>query len=167
MKKYFFKVSDYLQIACSGKHTVRLIIKSNDKQAGEIIIIDGILWNAFDKKGDGENAFLRLVFERNAEVESFEISDKDLKRSIFMHWEELLIKGAADRDKSRRSENGKMSDNGKKEDLKVVINQGLESIMKRDYKNAINIFKDLNERYPGNLTIKAKLEKLKKIIPEF
>jgi len=164
MEKYYFKVTDYLHIACTGKHSVKLILRKEGSYIGEIVILNGVLWNAVDKSGNGEEAFLRLIFKKNIEVESFDADDNSVERLIEKNWEEILMKAVADRDKNKW-ENKKNIENGstKNMNISVIIEQGLDCLMRRDYKNAIKIFSDLNEMYPGNILIRSKLDKLKEL----
>lgn len=164
MENYYFKISDYLHIACMGKHSVRFLLRKNGKEIGEIIIVEGILWNAMDINGAGEDAFLRLVFKKDIEVDCLKLEQKKETREINLHWEEILLKGVAERDKNmwiKSKENNNGSE--KNVNIKSIIEKGLDSLMRRDYKNAIRIFSELNERYPGNLTIQSKLNKLKEL----
>lgn len=164
MEKYYFRVSDYLHIACTGKHSVKLLIREKGNEVGEIFVRDGILWNAVDSDGEGEQAFLRMIFMKGVEVESFQLNEEAGFRKIQQNWEEILIKGAADKDKFRWQISEEIKSKSKSDEkVTDVIDRGLECLMRRDYKSAIKIFSDLNKRYPGNILIQSKLNKLQEL----
>jgi CheY-like chemotaxis protein len=63
-----FHVTDYIQLACMGGRSVLLSLQSGGRLVGEIIISSGHLWSARDGKGEGEEAFRRLVFRAGLAV---------------------------------------------------------------------------------------------------
>lgn len=62
-----FGVSDYLQLASMGHHSV-LIEVATPTATGQLIVVDGQAWTARDTAGDGLEAFRRLALTRQAQV---------------------------------------------------------------------------------------------------
>lgn len=89
-----FAITDYIQIAAMGHHSVVIEVSSDGIEIGEIIISSGEVWSAHDKDGEGKPAFTRLVFSENSDVNCKALAGKPGKRNINMGWEVLLLDAA-------------------------------------------------------------------------
>lgn len=88
-----FAVSDYLQLACTGAHSVRLQC-SGPQGSGEIQIVDGHPWSARDAQGRGDPAFHRL----NTSASRVQVIPPDNQRpprDLIADWESLLLPTAS------------------------------------------------------------------------
>ena len=91
-KNYCFQLSEYLQIACNGMHSVKLNITEDDLLIGNITINNGSLLNAIDNKGEGIDAFKRLILKKNTKVEMKQLAQDEKKKTIGVKCEELIFK---------------------------------------------------------------------------
>ncbi|MCB9655713.1 MAG: response regulator [Deltaproteobacteria bacterium] len=56
-----FALTDYIQLACMGRHSVNLTVQQGNKRLGEIVVAKGEIWSANDEQGAGLEAFHRIV----------------------------------------------------------------------------------------------------------
>lgn len=86
-----FGVPDYLQIACLGRHSVRIAVDGGDEGAGQIIVHQGMVWSARDARGAGEAAFMRLAVASGARVNCRTLREPPGERDLERSWEALLL----------------------------------------------------------------------------
>lgn len=87
-----FAISDYVQLACTGVHSVRLRC-SGPGGSGEIRIVDGQLWSARDAQGSGAPAFHRLT-AAGSRVQAIPGGDERPPRDLITDWKSLLLQSA-------------------------------------------------------------------------
>jgi CheY-like chemotaxis protein len=63
-----FHVTDYIQLACMSQRSAILSLRRDGRLLGEIVVKNGDVWAAVDGKGDGEEAFRRLLFKTRTSV---------------------------------------------------------------------------------------------------
>lgn len=83
-----FSLPDYLQLACMGKHSVRILVPDHD---GEVIVYRGVLWTARDAKGEGKAAFQRLALTNSAAVHVDALEGSPPSQTIAEDWQRLLL----------------------------------------------------------------------------
>jgi CheY-like chemotaxis protein len=63
-----FHLTDYIQLACMSQRSAVLSLRRDGRLLGEIVVKNGDVWAAVDGKGDGEEAFRRLLFKTRTAV---------------------------------------------------------------------------------------------------
>lgn len=88
-----FGVSDYLQIACLGRHNVRIEVNSDDA-SGEVVVVQGEAWRAENGLQTGFPAFMALCFAEGAMVTCQAYRGDPGPRNLEWSWEMLLLEAA-------------------------------------------------------------------------
>jgi CheY-like chemotaxis protein len=97
-----FSVSDYLQIASMGAHSVEITLERDDGRAGRIIVFGGTLWSAFDEQGSGPGAFKRMALLQNAFITCAAVRREPGERNVYDSLEHLLLEAAQLQDEATR-----------------------------------------------------------------
>ncbi len=95
-----FGVSDYLQLASLGHHSV-LIEVASPTTAGHLIVVDGQAWTAKDSGGDGMDAFRRLALTGRGQVRCQTFHGDPGPRTLNGSAEALLLETARVADEAR------------------------------------------------------------------
>lgn len=95
-----FGVSDYLQLASMGHHSV-LIEVAGDKCSGQLVVVQGQAWSARDEIGTGVEAFKRLVISKAVMVRCQTFQGEPGPRTLQGTAEALLIDAARLADEAR------------------------------------------------------------------
>ncbi len=163
-KNYCFQLSEYLQVACNGMHSVKLNITENDILTGNITIENGVLLNATDNEGEGEDAFKRLVLNKNIEIEMKQLARDDKKKIISSKCEELIFRIFTTKDKEKAilelSKKAKME----LSPLDIKKNEGLNLLLEKDYKKAHPIFKEIEKEFPEDKHVRSILKRLDELL---
>ena len=163
-KNYYFQLSEYLQIACNGIHSVKLKILKNSSEVGNITIDKGELLNASDNTGEGEDAFRRLVLTKNTRVELKQLGEDEKKKTIHSDCEELIFRIFTAKDKEKSlSELLKKSDHNLSP-LDLKINRGLEMLIRKKYGEAMELFNEVKNESPGNIKVQHILKRLNELL---
>jgi len=96
-----FTVADYVQLSCMGRHSVTIDIEWAD-QSGRVEIFNGDIWSAVDPEGDGEAAFRRIAFKRDAKIACYGSEADPGPRNIHQPWESVLMESARLLDEGNR-----------------------------------------------------------------
>ncbi len=160
---YYFQISEYIQIACSGRHSVEITVFENNTETGKIIIEEGTLINASDKTGEGEDAFKRLILKKNVQITLNRLSENKNNRIIKTDCEELIFKIFTTKDKENSLKMNLSEKRKSLSDFELKTNFGLGQLLDKDYKNALSTFKELDKESPGNIRITTILTRLKEI----
>jgi len=64
-----FGLADYVQLAGMGRRSVRLSLSRNGTRIGEVVVREGEAWHAEDLRGEGPDAFARLMRDPDLLVE--------------------------------------------------------------------------------------------------
>lgn len=97
-----FSVTDYLQIAAMGSHSVEISLERDDARSGKITVFSGTLWSAYDEQGSGPEAFKRLALMPNAYISCSAIRREPGERNIYDSLEHLLLEAAQHQDEALR-----------------------------------------------------------------
>ncbi|MGN6103822.1 MAG: DUF4388 domain-containing protein [Kofleriaceae bacterium] len=87
-----FSVTDYLQLASMGHHSVRLELASDGDEIGAIVVRDGQAWSADDPLGKGLDAFTRLLAREDLTVTCSPIGSPVPPRTLEGGCEQLLMR---------------------------------------------------------------------------
>lgn len=163
-ENYCFQLSEYLQIACNGMHSVKLNLTENDKLTGNITIDNGNLLNAIDEDGEGEDAFKRLLLNKNIKVEMKQLGKDEKKQIIGVKCEELIFRifTTKDREKSILELSKKAKSELSPFDKK--LNAGINLLLEKDYKAALPAFTEIESEFPGNKQVQSILKRLNELL---
>lgn len=90
-----FGVTDYIQLACLGKHSVVIEVTHHGQARGRLEVVDGEIWHAEDTHGGGGlDAFRRLAFATEVEAHCHTLAGPRGPRTIDGRWEALLMDSA-------------------------------------------------------------------------
>ncbi|CAM2011043.1 response regulator [Acanthopleuribacter pedis] len=167
--EFQFDLSDYLQIAAMGRHSVR--ISCGDY--GAIVILEGQPWHAEDTAGQGTPAFNRIV--ANWETHKQEVpvicSQQDVgtagPQTLIGTLDGLLLDALrafdeAGRDAETPAEPA-LADAG---DFDRCYECGVEAMLDRDYVVAHKAFAAAAKMQPNNGLVRANLERLGVLIEQ-
>jgi CheY-like chemotaxis protein len=88
-----FTVADYVQLACLGRHSVRIDVES-PTGAAYVIVHEGEVWTAVDSAGSGPEAFARLAFATHDATTCSSLPGEPGERTISSRWESLALQSA-------------------------------------------------------------------------
>lgn len=91
---YSFSISEYLQIACLGRHSVTIEVLVGDEPCGTIDVWEGELYAATDALGEGQRAFNRLSLTAGSILAIRALETAPQTRSIELHWERAVFEAA-------------------------------------------------------------------------
>ncbi len=90
-----FGVADYIQLAGMGRRSVVIEVRGHVAGRGEILIRGGEVWSARDEQGDGQSAFRRLAFLKDAIVTCRPLDHADgTTRNVTGSCESVLLEAA-------------------------------------------------------------------------
>lgn len=93
-----FAAADYLQIACAGRHSVRIDVLLAGKGIGELIVHRGRPWAARDPLGNGERAFFRLINLQGSVVLCGTLRGEPGPANLSGSLDSLLLQAAVEQD---------------------------------------------------------------------
>ncbi len=168
-----FSVLDYVQLASMTGHSVRIYLgKYGQPHAGVLTMHSGKLWSASDGEGNGEEAFKRMVFKAfqrfNGGVRCVALTGSAGPRNITTDSTRLLLEAACSLDEARQNggpqaEVIEMPSIKKRPSLELLLDQGLDALLSRDYAKALDAFskaKDINPEHPQVTTNLKRLAEL-------
>jgi CheY-like chemotaxis protein len=88
-----FGITDYLQIAALGRHSVVLEVW-RDQRLGTIEVVQGEAWSSSDGGGEGPAAFTRLLHEPGTQVRCYAAQEGPGERNLWGSVEGLLLEAA-------------------------------------------------------------------------
>ena len=162
-KNYYFQLSEYLQIACNGMHSVKLNIKENNSLIGNIVIDNGKLLNATDIAGEGEEAFKRLVLNKKIEVELKHLHNKEKKKNIKINCEELIFRIFTTKDKENSLSDISKISNKELTSIEKKINKGLKMLIEKNYSDAKILFAEVAEESTEDIRVRHILKRLNEL----
>lgn len=89
-----FSVADYLQLACLGRHSVRISAKSSVGQEGEILVCDGEAWFARFGELVATEAFAAIAFRQDLQVSCGRVHGERPERNLEGSVDGLLMDAA-------------------------------------------------------------------------
>lgn len=99
-----FGLTDYVQLACMGRHSVEILVAWPPRGQGRVLVAKGELWSARDAEGRGLPAFQRFAYRADASVECRSLDEHPGQRDIEQPWEMVLLEGARLADEAARAE---------------------------------------------------------------
>ena len=163
-KNYCFQLSEYLQIACNGMHSVKLNITEDDLLIGNITINNGSLLNAIDKKGEGIDAFKRLILKKNTKVEMKQLAQDEKKKTIGVKCEELIFKIFTTKDRENSILDLSKKAKSKLSPFDIKMNKGINLLLEKNYKKALPVFKEIGKEFPGDKQVQSILKRLSELL---
>ena len=101
-----FNPSDYIQLACMGRHSVRIEV-DGAKARGVIVVNEGQLWSANCGAEEGMTALRRLSFDTDALTRCVTLRTVRTARNLpERSWEQILLDVARAYDEARRAVQG-------------------------------------------------------------
>jgi hypothetical protein len=95
-----FGASDYLQLSCMGRHSIRIDVDTSGVR-GRIYVHEGSVWAAHTDDTGGIQAFRDLVLAEGGTIRCARIRTLTVDRNIEdQPWEALLLDAARRRDES-------------------------------------------------------------------
>lgn len=105
-----FTPSDYIQLACMGRHSVRIEV-DGAKTRGVIVVNEGQLWSASCGAEQGIPALRRLSFDSDALTRCVTLRTVHAPRNLpERSWEQILLEVARAYDEAQRAPASKTSD---------------------------------------------------------
>ena len=108
-----FSAADYVQLACMGKHSVKLRFLSEQdsgKELGCVLIRRGNIWSAVFGERRGESALRGLLFDPKLIVQVDAAEDEPAERNCEGSWEGLLLEAARVQDEQNHARSSASSD---------------------------------------------------------
>ena len=100
-EEFPFGVTEYIQLACLGVHSVVIDVKGD--RSGRIVVSHGELWSAqIGDQATGTEAFVELALLEKVEFECNLMKDDPGARNIETPWQSILIECARRRDERCR-----------------------------------------------------------------
>jgi hypothetical protein len=184
-----FSVADYVQLACMGSRSAKLILVRGGRVVGYIQTWQGHLWHAKDPRGSGVEAFERLLFRSDLRCHVSTLrAEERAPRSILDGWQHVLINAARRKDESDRAESGGSAKASgvrrissppapaaraaqKRVEVppppRVVrrafheaYEDGVEALLARRFPEAFEAFREAEEAQPGDPRVRANLDRL-------
>lgn len=161
-----FGAADYLQIACLGRHSVVITHRAHEDDEladARIVIWKGNLWSASDEKGEGPDAFRRIV-TRAGSFRAHTLDRDPGPRQLEGPWEHMLL------DALRMADEAALERDDEPSGLTVVaaqvpsyddaVDRGLAALLTRDYITARIAFEEALRARPDDAMARANLERL-------
>lgn len=106
-----FTLADYLQLACMGRHSVRLEVSRQGDVMGQITVVQGQVWSAEAGRERGEDAVATLAFGiAGAHTEVRRLRSQPGARDVQRPWQHILLNAARVHDEAVRNRGGRASD---------------------------------------------------------
>ena len=176
-----FNVADYLQIACMGHHSVEIQVTRNGSRLGEIIVANGQLWHASTEDLSGEAAFRLLASTTDSAVTCGRLEGNAGEQTISARWETLLLDAARVADEAAKAEVNLELDLVDTEatasapaetsseptnEFDRAWNTGVDSLLDRNYDEALRAFKMAQKIDPDHAGVRANLERLGELLKD-
>ena len=157
-----FGASDYLQLACLGRHSVVITHRKEESDASSdarIVVWRGELWSAFDSRGVGADAFRRIVTSPGA-FRCHTLEREPGPREIESSWESLLLDALRLADEAARHP-ALPEPEPVPRSYAEAVDEGVDALLARDYPSAVRAFTDALRARPSDALAAANLERLR------
>jgi DNA-binding response OmpR family regulator len=170
-----FSAADYIQLACTGRHSVVIQLAWPPNHRGEIVVADGELWSAHDDQGSGMVALRRLVFRDGVEVQCMTLKGAPGVRDVVGAWEAVLLESARLLDEERAQGSAPSEapptttpastpeeEAQAESDVRFELawEHALEAMLKKDYPAAAQAFRVAQSLRPDDPRVAANLKRL-------
>lgn len=165
---FFFKLSDYLQIAAMGQHSVRVCCENQ----ACIEIVEGLPWHAFDEQGQGEAAFKRIIASWESEKGSAQITCQRLSsddlgpQTLHGSLNGLLLDAVREVDETSRESQSAEGADSKVEQFDTYFERGVELMLDKKYQQAHEALTMAHQIDPSHGVVRANLERLDQLIQQ-
>lgn len=167
-KKLPFLTVDYIQLACLGKHSVRIEIHENGLLFGNVVVWQGELWSAEQGALKGRSALQTLLFAISGQVHNLDPETSPGSRNIPQaNWQKILLETSLCLDQDESTE--LPDDGGETRDLSSNLagmkfqeleNLALDAMLEKRYHDALPALRQASKLDPGNRRVQANLERL-------
>jgi DNA-binding response OmpR family regulator len=159
-----FQVSDYLQLAGMGRHSVILEVSVGESQSGRLEVVEGELWNASFGRLTGKEAVVAMLDLPTNAVASQALSVLPASRQIEESIDALLLDQARRLDESRRNRQLAATDVGSIESYAMAFEIGMKAVEREDWAGATAAFSRALERRPNDARARYNLERTQKML---
>jgi CheY-like chemotaxis protein len=178
-----FGVSDYLQLASMGHHSV-LIEVSGAGDSGSLVVVQGEAWSAQDEHGAGLDAFRRLLLARAVMVRCQTFQGDAGPRTLEGTAEALLLESARFADEARAgfteleledaqatapaeaqpSRAAPAPTGRSSETFEELFERGVEASLKKRHAEALAAFRAAAQENPADLKTQANIQRLEQLL---
>lgn len=168
-----FGVPEYLQIAGIGRHSVRIQVTS-PSGSGEIVVHDGEAWAAFDARGSGLEAFIRLTNAGESVVTCTTLNGPAGVRNLSGPIESLLLEAACRHDEARIDVPSEApipsaapavpEPPPAPDPFDELMDRGLSYMIAKQYQEAHAVFREALTLRPEDRRVLANLTRLKDLL---
>ena len=171
-----FGVTDYVQLACMGNHSVEILVSWPPDGMGRIVVAKGNIWSAKVGEDTGLVAFRRLAFHPGGSAECRALDGEPGPRSIEAPWEMVLIEGARLADEEARQAVRETrrapvvapappvvagaADPARALTYGDLWDIGVDALLRKDYAGALQAFVSARELRPDDGRVLANLKRL-------
>ncbi len=172
-----FQVSDYLQLAGMGRHSVLLRLAVAGEDEAWLEIVDGEIWNAFFGRRTGEEAVAALLSLPAYNVTSKALTNRPQKRQIHRKTSGFLldlarVEDEARRDEARRNEarrnegddSGDRVPGDSERNYADLIEEGIEAARCENWKKAEADFQKALEIRPDDARARYNLARIQTLL---
>lgn len=164
------QVSDYLQLAGMGRHSVLLRLAVDGEDEAWLEIVDGEIWNAYFGRRTGEDAVAALMSLPAHNVTSKALTTRPQKRQIHRQTAGLLLDLAHARDEAGR-DGGEISGEGapgtgdeEGRSYADLIEEGIEAARCEEWKKAEADFLKALEIRPDDARARYNLARIRELL---
>jgi CheY-like chemotaxis protein len=175
--EFFFRLSDYLQIAGMGQHSVRICCGEH----AWIDIFEGQPWHAQDEDGDGDEAFKRIIAlwettSQGSNITCKRISEGDCgDKTLHGSLDGLLLDAVREVDETNREARQIKKEIDEMDDFEdldsapafeIFCERGVELMLDKKYLQAQEAFAQAHQIDPNHSLVRANLERLDQLIQQ-
>jgi DNA-binding response OmpR family regulator len=166
-----FGVSDYLQLASLGHHSVQIEVVA-EGAAGRLVVVDGEAWSAEDTDGTGLPAFRRLALSPSAQVRCQTLQGDPGPRTLSGSAEALLLESARLADEARGPftelalEDAHTAAAVPPQDLDFAawFDRGVEALLRKHHAEALSAFRQAARLDPADAKTAANIHRLEHLL---
>lgn len=169
-----FSLADYLQLACMGRHSLTLELRSVSA-TGRLLVKNGSPWSAADEEGKGLGAFRRLLRVPDAIITCTSVVDEGIPQDVDGNLEQLLIETAMDADTGAEPASDESSTPSMpphpapapaarlEDEFSLLWEDGVRKLLVKDYDGALDQFTACHALRPDDKSVNANLKLLEQI----
>jgi CheY-like chemotaxis protein len=159
-----FGVSEYLQLACLGRHSLVIEVVENQFM-GRIIILKGEPWSAEDSYGKGLEAFWRLTSHRGENIACATLNGEPGFRNLEGSIDSLLLEAACRADEAKRHSGTDLSSCSAEPSFEELMDRALTLILQKRHDEALQLFEQARALRPEDRQVEANIQRLKGLMP--